>query len=165
MIRPSVFVVLLALLGASTTSAQQTAAPAGQLGVGLNTRGLSVQYAFSESVHAGVLAGINSTTSERTTVTVMGTRPYARVLLNRFVSPFVEVGLDVALVLNDATFSTTSQWSTALVAMVGLEHFAMRELGLYVAVELVNAQLDPEPTATSIGVFNPRGGIEWFFGE
>ena len=161
--------LLLLLVAASTLHAQDTSSasrrmPDAQFGVGLHTRGLAMQYAITSLVHAGVHATVNHTTSEGASATALGAMPFVKVIVDGFVSPFAELGVELAFTSSRAHWTTTTQWTTSIVALVGLEHYVARTLGVYVATELVNAQVDPVPTSLSLGVFHPRAGIEWFFG-
>jgi hypothetical protein len=155
---------LLVLVFMQSIAHAQERAPDGQLGVGLHTRGLSVQYAFGPMIHAGLHAMVHYTTSEGAEAATVGAMPYVRVIHEGFVSPFVEAGVDLGFTSSKAGYTTTTQVTSAIVALVGLEWFVERTLGIYVAAELLNAQLSPVPTYTSFGVFYPRAGIEWYFG-
>jgi len=181
-------------LGALTATAQPlktNTAPEGQLGIGLNTSGATVQYALSPSLQVGVLlnVGMSSSTQETTSgsttikvdnsTTNLGAELYGRFLFEGLVNPFVQLGLALN---NTGTTSksgsnevTNSRATMDLNAYFGLAYYFTRQFGVFAQVGVVSLGLSDKsttestvtvetenPTETSFGIGSGRVGLEFF---
>jgi hypothetical protein len=155
-------IVALVLVGTASLHAQGSIAPSSQLGIGVNTSGITLQYAISPSVQVGALATLLGVSSDGNSATYFGLAPYVRFLLEGTVNPIFDVGAeftkDPGLAIGD-----TNNTSTALFASFGLEYFINRNVGVFATAQLLYFQLDPSPTVVNFGYFRPRAGIEWYF--
>lgn len=184
------------VLGTLTVTAQPlktNTAPDGQLGIGINTSGASVQYALSPSLQAGVLlsVGMASSTEEVTqggvtvktdrSTTDFGAEIYGRFLFEGLVNPYLQAGLELgssSLTTKNGTTETTSSRSTMdLNLYFGLVYYFTRQFGVFGQVGLVSLGLSDKsttenssatleadnPTVTTFGIGSGRVGLEFFF--
>jgi hypothetical protein len=158
-------VLVLIVTGSSALLAQGSIAPSSQFGIGVNTEGLSIQYALTPGVQIGLMATVASQSSNGASATYYGAAPYVRFLLEGVVNPFFEAGVSFAKASSGSSFVTESASTTSLFATFGLEYFINRNVGVFAAAQLLNLQLDPSPTVTTIGYFEPRAGIEYYFNQ
>ncbi len=169
------------LFGAVEASAQAGAvAPDGQFGIGFNVSnaggGVSAQYAFSPSIHAGVGLGLVSASQEDVaSATQISIGPYLRVLLEGPINPFLQAGVNIGSNSVDPEGPTESvtESRTNLYLAFGLEYFATRNIGIFAAVTLLDMDLSrsqssggvsvDEPKETAIGIGRTHVGLEYFF--
>lgn len=184
------------VLGTLTVTAQPlktNTAPDGQLGIGINTSGASVQYALSPSLQAGVLlnVGMSSSTTEVTSggvtvktdnsTTSYGAEIYGRFLFEGLVNPYLQAGLELgnaSTTTKNGTSETTSSRSTMdLNLYFGLVYYFTRQFGVFGQVGLLSLGLSDKstvenssatveadnPTTTSFGISSGRVGIEFYF--
>jgi hypothetical protein len=161
----SLAAVVVVLLAGSTALYAQAGgmAASSQFGIGVNTEGLSIQYALSPGLHIGLMATLASQTSDGASATNYGIAPYVRFLLEGTVNPFFEAGLALQRLESGSGLTAVSGTETSIFATFGLEYFITRNAGVFAAAQLLNLQVDPSPTVTTFGYFRPRVGVEWFF--
>ena len=183
------------ILGAFTATAQPlktNTAPNGQLGIGINTSGATVQFAISPSLQAGVLVnvGMSSSTEEisqgSSTVKIdnsstdFGAEIYGRFLFEGLVNPFVQLGLEIgsnsSTSKSGSTETSQSRSTMDLNGYFGLAYYWTNQFGIFGQVGLVSLGLSDKtttettvkvetenPTTTSFGIGSGRVGIEFFF--
>ena len=182
-------------LGTLTATAQPlktNTAPDGQLGIGINTSGASVQFGISPSLQVGVLlnVGMSSSTTETpsggSTIKVdnsstnFGAEIYGRFLFEGVVNPFVQLGLELGngstTSKSGSTEQSVSRSTMDLNAYFGLVHYFTRQFGVFGQVGLVSLGISDKtttestvtvetenPTETSFGIGSGRVGVEFFF--
>lgn len=183
------------VLGTLTVTAQPlktNTAPDGQLGIGINTSGASVQFGISPSLQVGVLlnVGMSSSTQDipqgTSTVKVdnsttnLGAELYGRFLFEGVVNPFAQVGLEIGNTSQTSktgsTETSSSRSTMDLNLYFGLVHYFTRQFGVFGQVGLVSLGLSDKttnestvttetenPTVTSFGISSGRVGVEFFF--
>ncbi|MCC7438139.1 MAG: hypothetical protein IT211_06535 [Armatimonadetes bacterium] len=182
-------------LGTLTATAQPlktNTAPDGQLGIGINTSGATVQFAISPSLQAGVLlnVGMTSSTTEipsggstvkvDNSTTNFGAEIYGRFLFEGLVNPFVQLGLALnnnsSTQKSGSTETSQSRRTMDLNAYFGLAYYFTRQFGIFGQVGLVGIGISDKstsettvtvetenPTETSFGIGSGRVGLEFFF--
>lgn len=145
--------ITLLLVSSSAARAQGSMAPSSQLGIGVNTGGMSIQYAISPAMHIGFGASLGLVSDTSGSVTRYGFGPYARFLFEGPINPFIEAGV---------SFADVGSTAIGLFGTFGLEYFVNRNVGLFAATTIIEFQLSPR-VVTSFGIQSGRAGAEWFF--
>jgi len=162
--------VLMVVACGSAMAQAGVVAPSAQLGIGVTADnssggGVTIQYAFSPSVQIGAEVGLAMGSSDAQSLTSFVIGPYVRWILEGRVNPFIQAGL--------RSFSTTIKNKTLpgepestsdgqqLYASFGLEWYHNRNVGVYVATDVLHLEFDP--SSTTFGTLNGRAGVEWFF--
>jgi len=167
--------VMLLVLGTDAMAQKGMVAPESQFGIGVNTAGASVQYAFTPSVQAGLLVAIASNSTDAGSQTGLSFNPYVRFLFEGPVNPFLEAGVSIESSTTSPDGGTESSTSrTALFADFGLEFFVTRNVGLFGSVQLLNLDLSSSTKVggvstdalkeTTVGIVGGRAGVEYYFG-
>ena len=151
---PALMLGALLCITSATTFAQGSIAPNQQLGVGVNTEGVAIAYAITPSLQIGTDFGFLTETGESGGTTI-NFGPYARLLFEGIVNPFVQVGFGI--------FKTGSNSaSTSLYAAGGLEYFLNQNVGVFGGVTLLTLPFETGSNA-EIGFKQGRVGLEWWF--
>jgi hypothetical protein len=155
-----VAVMLLVVSGVATAQPGSTA-PSSQLGISVGASGSSgtvgLQYAINPSVIIGARLGLRVLSRDSVSSTTYGVNPFARFLLEGPINPFFEVGLSIGK-------DPSSGISNSDIGVdFGLEYFASRNIGLFVAVTIFDLEFDPSPTTTAFGIMGGGVGAEWYF--
>ncbi len=149
--------ILGALLvsGAVKASAQAGIAPSSQFGIGAGTSGAQLQYAISPSFQIGSNVGLNITSpAVGDAITTITIEPYARLLFEGVVNPFIQAGISIV--------SASSTTNTSLYAAPGLEYFFSRNVGVFGLVGLLNIPFQDGATKV-FGITGGAVGVEWYF--
>jgi hypothetical protein len=145
----------LSLLSASRVFAQGGTAPSGQLGIGIGTNGAEIIYALSPGFFIGANAAliIQSGDNGQTSLEI---GPFARMLFEGTVNPFIQAGISISKVgEGDA--------NTSLYAAFGLEYFVSRNIGVYGMLPILDVPFK-SGSAITVGINNFGAvGVEWFF--
>ncbi len=178
-------VALLCAAAAIPSNAQLTPnttnmSPNNAFGFGINNAGLHVQYALNPAFQVGVNLNMDFMANQSTSDNAYNFGPYAKYLFgNGMIKPYIygAVGvikpnsgsLDVNL-KDDATNTTDPSVSSTLpdpevrtYLAAGGEYFFNPNVGVYGHVNLVDAQLSPEPIHANFGLRGGVVGVEFFF--
>lgn len=150
---PALMLGVLFCLNSATTFAQGSIAPSQQLGIGVNTDGIAIAYALSPGFHIGSDFGILSRTGDGGSTTI-NFGPYARLLFEGVVNPFVQIGIGLSK-------SGDSDASTSLYAAGGLEYFINPSFGVFGGVSVVTIPFQ-SGVGTAIGFARGTLGIEYW---
>lgn len=167
--------MMMLVLATDAMAQKGMVAPESQLGIGVNTSGASVQYAFTPSIQAGVMLAIASTSTDGGSVTGFSFDPYLRVLFEGPINPFVEAGVSIQSTTTSPDGGVeVSESTTALFAGFGLEYYVTRNVGFFGTVQLLSLDLSRSSKSgsvtldgqkqTTIGIVGGRAGVEYYFG-
>jgi hypothetical protein len=151
------FLTLLfgALLVSFSSASAQSVAPSSQLGIGVNTSGMTVQYAITPGIHVGAAAALVFQSGDNSS-TSLEIGPYARFLLEGTVNPFIQAGISIAK-------AGDGDAQTSLYAAFGLEYFINRNTGVFAGTRVINIPFQ-KGSPISFGITTlAAAGVEWFF--